>query len=297
MKNSLRYLVASASIVFSLYLSSLNNLLMRKVLNQGLSCSMCLFIRQLICVLGILIFLILKRKAFRSKYWKLHLVRSLGVPFASILWSQAIKTEIPLYLCGFMSLVISVFSMIIARITLGERWPFSGWFLMLSTSPILYDLFFTKYGYEVLLLLLASLIYSILDSINLYILNPKAKGLLSVYIKHKGAESPMIINLWDHFMSLALYSIFSFKELFYINIETISLLPLFLFMGINLALSMPLIWFAYRIKDISSMQFLRITEPIFSGFLGEIQMVPTRIVLGITFFGLTGLVTFIKGLI
>ena len=289
-----QYLIAASSILCSIGLSVLNAVLMGYMLQNGNSVVHSLLGRQVTCSILLGIFFLWTKSNIKSKYWKLHLIRSMGSPVAALLWGKAIANGVPLSVCGFMSLFISVSSMIIARFTLNEKWPRSGWGLVLSVIPITYDLFYSDYRFGVLLLLINSIIYGLLDSVNVYIMKPEKTCPMQRLITHRGIEKSAIINLYDHIGSLVFcLSVFAFSEAFRSNSYTIQsqarFIPYYIIMGVALASTMPLTWFAYSIKDISSMQFLRITEPILSGIFGDAGPTPIHILIGTLLFGLTSL--------
>jgi len=291
----IQYLTAASGIFSSIALSAMNTILMGHLMRSGDSIIGSLLARQLVCTGIISLYWLWYRVPIRSRYWKLHLIRSMGAPIAGLLWGQAILDGVPLSICGFMSLVISVFSMVIARFMLNEAWPKAGWGLILSVLPVLYDLICSHYRFGICLLLINCVIYGLLDSVNVYIMKEPQSCLMAKIIKHKGVEQPVLINFYDHLASLVIYLV-----LFASNSSAIQLrvcfVPYYFLMGIALASCMPLVWFSYSLRDISSMQFLRILEPILSGLFGDVGQTPAHILIGTLLFGLSSLLEVINNL-
>lgn len=299
MQSTFRFLFASLFMVLSILFSVANNLIMRYLIGFSIEPGFILLVKQAFALSIIVLVLAIRRIPIFSNYWKLHSFKALAVPFAEILCGYAIQTAIPMYIYSFIPLLFAVIIMINARLVLNQPWTKTSWLFLLSVLPIFAHSFDTPYAHAIWLLLLAVITYSALDLINAYVLSKTPNGKIQHIIEHRGSEQIEVIVFWDNLISFIVYILFNIATVKLSDVThslQLKFIWIYFIMGIIAASILPLILLAYKIQNLSSMQFIRVLEPVLASLLNDNESIPDHIMIGLTLFAGTSIYVFIRNL-
>ena len=168
--------------------------------------------------------------------------------------------------------------------------------LLLSILPILFHGFNPEYGHAIWVLILGCVIYSGLDSLNSKLMKRGEANFMSHVLQNEHEEQVEVISFWDNAISFAVYLIFAFASPFPSPDKFLTVWPLILGCGLSIAGVLPLILTAYTLQNISSLQFIRIVEPLLAGILIDLDGIPVHMLVCISVFGLASLYGFGKNL-
>jgi len=286
---SSNYLTASICLIGCMTSSIISDSILRHLASSGLKVTFILLFTQVMSILISLLLIRLFRPhfSFKPKYWGLMLFRSVLTSIAFISSKFAITiVQIPLYLSTFSALIIPAVNMLFAVILLGEKANLYG--ILMGVSIVLPLLgYFNMYSYSILLLCMSHTIFAFLDCSLAYMSRERKpeSGLLNIF-PHRGREEILLINLFEGIIVMIMYFILSIKEfsLHSINTFKISQLPFLLLMGCTSFVAMPLLFMAYSLEKVSSIQPVKSIEPILAGSFADRKNLPKDIIGGIFFF-------------
>lgn len=297
-----KYLIAAGLISLYMIIGVYNESTVRNISNAKIDFLLIILLRQSFYTLvGFLLLLgnsIFSSqgffKIFSTKYIKVHLLRGFLFSIGAICWSHATtlnQSSVPLYLIYYVALIIPIMSTVFSKILLNEKVSKLVMILFgLSATPVLWYLIYSKYVEQISFLLVACFVYSLLDCVNSYInCESPSNSPISFFIKYRGQESIITNNFYNALTISIFYFIWTlFKlkpEQIFSQMQVIITTPwiwsALVSMGFLYFVGFSLFLYALKFSNLSSVQPLKILEPIMAGVFFDHKSIPKKILFGL----------------
>ena len=305
-KININYIIALLCMLGCMIGSICKGYFIRNLAQLGINVVMINGVQQLIAFALTTISLWIAGASWKSRYINLHLIRALLTVIAETAWNYGLTIEIiPLYLSSFIALVIPSVNMVISVVLLNEKQ--SNYTLAMGLCvilPIARYLLVGKYVISILLLVIACILYALLDCTGAFVTyneRYKASRLSKIFRIH-GNEGLMTSNFYNALCSTVVQVFFSVIIALTNSGAQTSLVQIlyntenywkYIALGVLSWSSIPLLFIAYRKATVSSIQPIKAFEPIIAGSIID-KHVPNGISVGVIGFFIVSLIMILR---
>ena len=313
------YLTSFILIIFSILSGLTSEYLIRKVILTKanidnimipVDLSILLMIKFSVVTLLLLLVFVISKHTLRLYSLKANAFRAIIIVFAGYMWNKGIdlsSVEIPIYMTSLVALSIPIFVTILSKLILGEKITPQR-LLIVGISTCTLFLILLKYilsGFypiSIIILIIACILYSFSDTLNIEImdtgLNKQEKrfffeGVKTEFIEEAKKESIAAQIFYTNFFailfSLILIITRAYFGFFDLHLQIASVKNIlqtrwieFFLIGFFSILMTGFSLFGFKVKSGSSVQYIKILEPIIAGvFFSSISEIPLDILFAI----------------
>ena len=306
------YLTSFILIIFSILSNLSGEYLIRKIVGTKISInsvlitidvSILLLIKFFITTLLLLLTFTILKNNLRLYSLKANIFRAIMILFAGYIWNKALDMSalaIPIYMTSLIALSIPIFVTIFSKFLLGEKITPQRLAIVLISISTLF-LILLKYiisGFypiSIIMLIVACILYSLSDTLNIAIMDAKSdreeKNLfLRTATKESIGAQIFYTNLFATVLALIFIFIRKYFGFFDLNLQMASVKNIFqtrwiefFLVGFFSILMTGFCLFGFQVKSGSSVQYIKILEPIIAAVIfSSISQMPFDVFFTIT---------------
>ena len=319
-KVDLAYLTSFILIIFSIFSNLISEYLIRKVILTKanidnimvpVDLSILLIIKFFVITFLLLLIFVISKHTLRLYSLKANVFRAIIIVFAGYAWNKAIdlsSVEIPIYMTSLVALSIPIFVTILCKLILGEKITPQRLAIVVISKCTLF-LILLKYilsGFypiSIIILIIACILYSFSDTLNIKIMDTDSnkkeekrlffEGVKTEFIEKAKKESVaaqiFYTNLFAILFSLIFMIIRTYFDFLDLRLQIASVKNIlqtrwieFFLIGFFSILMTGFSLFGFKVKSGSSVQYIKILEPIIAGvFFSSFSEIPIDILFAI----------------